>query len=280
MRQFSYSATQSIIQPTLLRTGLLTLALLLSGLSVALAADNHQELANDRPAFGYESDSPELDQAIRHFRKAERCKVNSNERAEGYASAERIAESILDQDGNNAQAHFLLFAARGRVLLDDGVQMTEMFKLADLRKHLARTLELDPNHPQALAAKGGLLIDLPAMMGGNVDEGVRLLERALELNPFGVGTHITLAKALAKQGANKRALELLNTAGHYACLKRRLDAIEKVDTLLEEIASGRGPSPHPEVLKASAGKARRLSPPATQVLADSQAGSAPDHASD
>ncbi len=43
-------------------------------------------------------------------------------------------------------------------------------------------MELQPNYIDAIVAKGALLIELPWLLGGDEDEGERLLRRALQLD--------------------------------------------------------------------------------------------------
>src|SRR5205085_5764663 len=125
----------------------------------------------------------------------------------------------------------------GRILLADGATKN-LFTLRNLDKqYLDKALALDPHYANALAAKGGVLLDLPSLLGGDAREGLRLLRRANELNPGGVGTRVSLAKALAHDGAIDEARLQARRAAHLACIQGRKKAFDEASALLEQIGS-------------------------------------------
>lgn len=178
-----------------------------------------------------------LEVAQRYFRRAELAPQGASIRSLSYLRAEELAERVVAEDPNSAEANFLLFAARGRRLLTAGARPSigEVWKLTALNKYLARTLELDPFHADALAAKGGLLLDLPPLLGGNVNAARRHLERAVELNPTGPGTRLCFARVLMRQGQNRAAREQVLLAAHYACVKRVPTPLAEAERLLVEL---------------------------------------------
>jgi tetratricopeptide (TPR) repeat protein len=154
-----------------------------------------------------------------------------------YREAQREAEDILARCPESAWANFIYFAATGRILIADGIAKN-LFALRALdKKYLDRALELDPRLPNALAAKGGVLLDLPFYLGGDPEEAQRLLERALDVNPSGVGTRITLAKAMARNGDTAGAHRQAMRAAHYACMQRRRKALDDASALIDELDS-------------------------------------------
>jgi tetratricopeptide (TPR) repeat protein len=185
-------------------------------------------------------DEVTLELAMRQFRMAEHAGPGTPLRIASYMDAERMAEELVARDPTEAQAHFLLFAARGRRLVEESGRPTigNFWKFAGLGKHLKRTLELDPRHANALAAKGGMLLDLPGFLGGDVEAARGYLEDALELNPTGPGTRLTLARALARQGLDGPAREQALLAAHYACLRRRQSTLREAEQLLATLGSG------------------------------------------
>jgi Flp pilus assembly protein TadD len=180
-----------------------------------------------------------LEQARRLFRTAELALPDSPVRVPAYSEAEALASQVVAEDAFNAEAHFLLFATRGRRLLHDvgKPSMRNFWKYARANEHLDRALELDPRHAHALAAKGGILLDLPATLGGSVAAARELLERAVELNPTGVGTRVTLARALLKDGESDDARRHLLAAAHYACRKGEKEPLAQVESLLGSLAA-------------------------------------------
>ncbi len=173
--------------------------------------------------------------AERYLRAAERYpEADSPEQLRLYGKAEAIADEAIQLDGQNATAHFVFFASRGRRLISEG-GLAATLKMTSLNQHLTRALELDPNYANALAAKGGILLDLPFYLGGNAEEAERYLAKAVSLNPTGPGTRITYAKALLRTGKNNDARENLMRAAHYACVTRRAEVLAQATSLLADL---------------------------------------------
>jgi len=181
-----------------------------------------------------------LEAAKRYFRTAELARPGAPVRAEAYAKVEDLAKQILASDPGSADAHFLLFAAEGRrLLLDSGKpSVANLWKYRDVNKHLDRALELDPSHPNALAARGGILLDLPPVLGGDPEQAERLLQRAVDLNPTGLGTQVTLARALLLRGDRDGARQHLLLAAHYACLKHEAAPLMQAEDMLAKLTAG------------------------------------------
>lgn len=190
-------------------------------------------------SHGGASHAARLETIERYFRTAERAEPGTAARRAFYLKAERMAEALVADAPHVAEAHFMLFAARGRRLVEETGHPSprNFWKFSGLNKHLARTLELDPRHAHALAAKGGLLLDLPPYLGGDLTAARRHLERALQINPTGARTRLTLARALARQGLRGQAREEALLAAHYACLRREHAHLRAAEELLRSLAS-------------------------------------------
>ena len=185
------------------------------------------------PALGLETDLDVL-QADRALRAAELRETDETALVL-YRRASSQAETALARNPNSPGANFIYFAATGRLLLADGMTKN-LFALRKLDKqYLDRALELDPDYSSALAAKGGVLLDLPTLIGGDPVEGLRLLRRANKLNPGGVGTRVSLAKALARNGDLDEARRQARIAAHHACMQGRRKALDHAAELLEEL---------------------------------------------
>jgi tetratricopeptide (TPR) repeat protein len=159
-----------------------------------------------------------------------------------YREAAHFAAEAIENDTTFARAHFIFFAAQGRLLVAEGA-VRNLLALTELRKHLDRSLQLDPNYSDALAAKGALLMELPRALGGNKVEGEELLRRAVEEYPVGPGTRLLLAKALIAKGDLPEARTELNLVSYYACRQWRYRALRDSEALLREVdgeLAGRG----------------------------------------
>lgn len=184
--------------------------------------------------------APELDpdaiEAERALRAAE-LRASDDVAMSLYRRASQSAEAALARNPDSPSANFVYFAAQGRLLLADGLAKN-LFTLRNLdRNYLDRAIELDPRYANALAAKGGVLLDLPPLIGGDPAEGLKLLRLANQLNPGGVGTRVSLAKALARNGNVEEARREARLAAHHACVQGRRKALDEAAGLLNELDS-------------------------------------------
>lgn len=129
--------------------------------------------------------------------------------AERLAMLERglaTAERAVAADPKDAKAHFAVFCNLGRKLESEGASLAGVANVERLSDEIDRALELEPAFVDALAAKGTFLIELPALLGGDDAEGLRLIRRAVELAPEYPPARLQLAKALVEQGEREAAL--------------------------------------------------------------------------
>lgn len=103
-----------------------------------------------------------------------------------------LAETAMRDDPTSALAHFAAFCNRGKRLQLTGFSFGAFGEVRRLRCEIDRALELAPDWSEALAGKGTMLIALPRLLGGDVEEGERLLRRALTLDPTNVEARIIL----------------------------------------------------------------------------------------
>ena len=154
-----------------------------------------------------------------------------------YSRGKDLADAAVREDEGNADAHFALFANWGRWLQTDG-WLKNAYHLPALRRELDRALEIDPNHPDALAAMGGLYVELPRFLGGDVAKAEPLLVRAIELDPLAVGARLELADRYM-QMRQDGARDLATTARRLAVEQGKPHFVRRADALLAEI----GPAP-------------------------------------
>ena len=103
-----------------------------------------------------------------------------------------------------ADAHFALFANQGRVMELEGAVVSP-FLVIEATRELNRTLELNPNHADALAAKGGIYRQLPWALGGSDKKAGEYLARSVELDyENACGARIELAELYRDAGQPER----------------------------------------------------------------------------
>jgi len=147
-------------------------------------------------------------------------------RRTAYETAKRHADRAVKLMPDSADAHFVQFGADGRIAQLGGIALAAL-QLVKLNNQLDEVLRLDPNHANALAARGGMLMKLPRLLGGNTTKGVEYLERAVSLDDTPVGKRLELAEAYhivgRDQDATAEAQRALETA-------RKLDEPERIAT--------------------------------------------------
>jgi hypothetical protein len=155
-----------------------------------------------------------------------------------YGRGRDLAEQAVRQDDMSPDAHFALFANWGRWLQTDG-WLKNAYHLPALRRELDRALELDPNYADALAAQGGLYLQLPRFLGGDAVKAETLLVRAIELDPAAVGARLELADRYLYLDRRDEARDLSGTALRLAIEQEKPHFVSRATKLLEEI----GPPP-------------------------------------
>jgi hypothetical protein len=135
--------------------------------------------------------------------------VSGEERAQALARGMELAEGALAADSKDALAHFAIVCNLGKQMETSGLGLGQLLSLRRLRHEMDATLELAPNDPDALVAKGALLLRLPRWFGGDTAQAEVLLRRALAAEPDNDTARCYLGKALLARGAEDEARALL-----------------------------------------------------------------------
>ncbi|HVM98129.1 MAG TPA: hypothetical protein VMT89_17170 [Candidatus Acidoferrales bacterium] len=116
------------------------------------------------------------------------------ERSDTLKRGLQLAERARETDDRDAAAHFAIFCNLGKQIRFAGLSWSSLRHVRRLRHEIDRTLELAPDDPDALTAKGELLLELPGILGGDTDEGTRLLQRAIAVDPSNEATRLFLTR--------------------------------------------------------------------------------------
>lgn len=206
--------------------GALTIVLCASAPSVAQSAASALERSEAAQQLATE--------AIACLKRGEDAPT-SEAKAAAYREGLALAKRALTIDDSNADGHFALFATEGRIMLLDGVTPNPV-SLLKVNKELERCLELNPNHSDALAAKGGLYRQLPWVLGGNLDKAETCLKRSIEIDPNAVGARIELARTYRDKGKPELCPELLTKAAELAQQMNKQRQLGEARQLLSEIS--------------------------------------------
>jgi tetratricopeptide (TPR) repeat protein len=146
-------------------------------------------------------------------------------RQEWYKAAERYARRATRVNATDAEGHFSLARALGRVALTLGAK--DRVKYAgDVRAHALKALEHDPNHAGALHVMGRWNAEVMRLsgfsrfmakrfLGGKVFESAswkearRYMERAVEVDPERITHHLDLGEIYADIGEKVEARQQL-----------------------------------------------------------------------
>ncbi len=156
-------------------------------------------------------------------------------RLASFEQAQALAERALDLDNQLAEGHFALFCGLGEQMRLDGESLSSLFGLSRIISALDRTLELDPNHLDALSAKATFLVKLPRLLGGDPEKGEQLLRRVIREDPTSIHARVTLAQIHADRGEYRKAMDLATLALKHAQDQQRQDLIPETRHLLADL---------------------------------------------
>src|SRR5262245_15213160 len=201
----------------------IALAFFFYGASITLTG-----LAADEPSTG-----PELQQQLqallaqRHERSSDPAfllriadvymslgddiSLDISKRGAAYDDGARFARQAIDLQETNAEAHYLYAANLGNAA-QLKVMMASALTVQEIKRHVKRALELNPDHAPALHMMGMMLEKLPWLLGGDAEGALTYLRRAVVADPTYVHARLDLARAYIKRkdsGAARRELEVI-----------------------------------------------------------------------
>jgi hypothetical protein len=171
--------------------------------------------------------------------EAGRQKHDRAERARHFQAGEELATRAVALDDGLADAHFALFCNRGETMRLDGETISDVLALRGLLRELDRTIELDPNHADALAAKGLFLIRLPRLLGGDTAQGEVLLRRVVMLDSTSVSARLGLARLCNYRGEREESVAFATRALEAARHLGRADKVAEAQATLAELGTRR-----------------------------------------
>ncbi len=151
-----------------------------------------------------------------------------------YQDGLQWAERAVAADDRNADAHYARFANQGRIMLLEGAVLNPV-NLLKINRELDRALELNPNHADALAARGGMYRQLPWVLGGSLDKAADYLSRAVDIDPDACGSRIELAQTYRDMGHPERSIPLLEKAAEVAQRLHKERQLHDARELLNQI---------------------------------------------
>ena len=154
-----------------------------------------------------------------------------------FQRSQALAERAVASNDQLADAHFALFCSLGEQVRIDGERFSSVFGFRRMMAALDRTLELNPEHLDALSSKATFLVRLPVILGGDAAKGEQILRKVIQRDPKAVNARITLAKVFAAQGDHEQAIALASEALQLARSERRADLIPEAQATVVELRS-------------------------------------------
>ncbi|HEU4686253.1 MAG TPA: hypothetical protein VFS39_17225 [Nitrospira sp.] len=153
-----------------------------------------------------------------------------------FERGQRWGEQAVAMDERSAAAHFSLFCNLGELMRIDGeMNLSSVFGFRRMMRELDRTLELAPDHLDALSARGTFLVRLPSFLGGDPNRGEALLRYVITREPQAVNARLSLAKSYCGRGRHSEAVTLAAEALSLAHAQQRDDFIPEATRVLSQI---------------------------------------------
>jgi hypothetical protein len=138
--------------------------------------------------------------------------VAPEERATVLARGLELADAAVAAADRAARAHYAVVCNLGKAIGLRGFSLGAFHAVARLQREIDATLALAPNHADALAAKGAVLVRLPRLLGGDPTEGEHWLRRALAVDPRNVTARTYLEELAGQPGFVAPASETASAA--------------------------------------------------------------------
>jgi len=187
-------------------------------------------------AWAEESVQALASQAMEECQKGRREK-DADSRAAHFDRGRAMAEKAVALDSQSADAHFALFCSIGERMRSNGEVFFSVFEYGRMMEELDQTLALNPNHLDALSAKGTLLIEVPGFLGGDDEKGEVMLRQVIKREPKSINARMVVARVCAERGEHQEAYDLAKRALELAKEQKRDDLLPEAEKTFTEIQS-------------------------------------------
>lgn len=149
-----------------------------------------------------------------YFDMADDMLTDETKRLAAYDAGAEAAKLAFEMDERLADAHFFHALNIGSAARLRGVT-NAAFAVKEIKYCAQRAIELDPQHSQALQMMGGLLMEIPWILGGSDKKAQDYLERSVAADGNFANARIMLAKLYLKQGRREEAKRQLEAVMHF-----------------------------------------------------------------
>jgi tetratricopeptide (TPR) repeat protein len=123
----------------------------------------------------------------------------TDDKLAAYDQGRQAAQRAVELAPGSVTAHLWYAIDTGRWGQTKGM-MRSLSLLPIVRKEIDTVLALDPKFPPGYSLAGHFYLEVPGMLGGDLDRAEKLFRTGLELDPTFTGMRVGLAKILLKKG--------------------------------------------------------------------------------
>ena len=130
------------------------------------------------------------------------------QRIAAFEKGAGLAHQAVELRENLANAHFYYAANLGSAAQLQGL-VASALNIFELKAHVRRTLELQADHAPALHMLGMMLEELPWFLGGDSEEAIGYMEKAVASQEDYMQARLDLAKLYLKREKKDEAIQQL-----------------------------------------------------------------------
>ena len=127
-----------------------------------------------------------------------------------YDQGREAARRAVELEPKNTLAHLFFAINTARWGQTNGI-VRSITLLPTVKEEIRIMLELDPSRPTVYALAGNVYLEVPRLLGGDLERAEAMFRKGLELDPRFTGNRVGLAKVLIKQGRTPEARRELET---------------------------------------------------------------------
>lgn len=184
--------------------------------------------------WGEESVQVLTKQAMEECQEGRRAK-DAKTRQDHFDRGRTLAEKAVELDNQSPDAHFALFCSIGERMRANGEVLFSVFQYGRMMDALDQTLQLDPNHTDALSSKGTILIEVPRLLGGDPEKGEAMLRKVIKEAPDSINARMVVARSCADRGEHQEAFDLAKKALELARAAKREDLLPEAEKTFSDI---------------------------------------------
>jgi tetratricopeptide (TPR) repeat protein len=132
----------------------------------------------------------------------------TEEKLAAYDRGRQHGERAVELAPRDEEAHLWYGINTGRWGQTNGIAQS-LFLLGTVRKEIKIILELNPRSIRGRALAGNVLMEVPALIGGNREEAEKQFRRGIEVDPHFTGIRLDLARLLIQGGRHDEARQEL-----------------------------------------------------------------------